>query len=308
MSVAFVINARNKEKFVGKAVQSALSQSVPCEIVLSDQGSTDNTYDVMRAEVDNYLAQRGEYDGYPAFHKVKVFHCPVRGPYGMQACNNHFRWAWQQTSPECEVIYQLSADDYSLPDRVKVCEEARAANPCSAIACTMYFEKPGAETRQSMSGYPQQSGYVKPGDGLLNLAYGSVITGYSREFLEKMDEGGPNTLDVYYGFMAALDKGFYVVSNPQHVHLEHSGGEFQMGFQGKLRGADGDDAKRLAELNHFQLLQLYDACATAAQKFYPEGVNATDWNALLNMIFGQAKGWLEARKVLHADGITPGVL
>lgn len=55
MNIAFVINARNKEKFVGKAVQSALSQSVPCEIILSDQGSSDKTYEVMESEVNNYL-------------------------------------------------------------------------------------------------------------------------------------------------------------------------------------------------------------------------------------------------------------
>jgi hypothetical protein len=295
-----VINNRQKGAFVGKAVESALAQTYPCYILVSDQFSTDNSV----AEIERAIATapRG------AEHEVSFVHSQVRGAYGMQACNSHFREAWKRTPADCTWIHQLSADDYSLPDRVKVCMEAVEANPCSAVACTMFFEEPGNETRRSISGFPRESGYVDAGEGLLKLAYGSVITGYSREFLEKMDDGGANTLDVYYGFMAALDKGFYVVANPQHVHMQHSGGESQMGFQGKMRGAEGNDALRLAELNHFQLLALYDALAVACQRLYPNGIDANHWNALLNMILGQGKGWLEARKVLHANNITPGVL
>jgi len=298
MTIAFVINARQKEKFVGRAVQSALEQTVPCEIILSYQESTDNTLQVM---IDTAKAFG------PCHHKIKIVKCPIRGAYGMKACNAHFRYAWQQTSDDCDWIYQLSADDYSLPDRVKVCDEAVRKNSCSAVACTMFFENPGAETRQSVSGYPQRTGYVDAAEGLMNLAYGSVITGYSREFLKKMDDGGANTLDVYYGFLAALDKGFYVVKNEQHVHMQHADAG-NMGFQGKMRNASGDESLRLAELNHFQLLALYDHCFIRAGELHPEGIPRPAYDACLNILFGQAKSWLEARKVLHANNIVPGTL
>ena len=110
-----------------------------------------------------------------------------------------------------------------------------------------------------------------------------------------------------FGFLAALDKGFYVVANPQHVHCEVASLS-NMGFQGKLRAATGEDALCVAELNHFQLLRLYFACWEAAQSLHPEGISDEDTNAIVNMILGQSKGWLDARSRLHANKIIPWIM
>jgi len=299
MRAAFVINARQKQDYVARSVRGALEQTYPCEVVLSDQCSTDQTLQIMRDTVDSFG---------PTHHTVKIVQCPIDLPFSMEAANRHMDWLWQQTSPECDWIFQASADDYSLPDRVKICMEAVDANPCSAVACTMFFEKPGETNRQSVSGYPRESGYIKAGEGLMRLAYGSTIGGYSREFLAKYAAlAGKHTPDVLWGWLAALDKGFYVVSNPQHVHCEVAS-LTNMGFQGKLRAATGEDALRVAELNHFQLCNLYDRCATLAQEFHPDGVPADDWSAVIQMVLGQTGAWLRAREVLHEHGLTPGVL
>lgn len=304
MKPGFVINARQKEKFVARAVRSALEQTVPCEIILSYQESTDKTLEVMQQAVRDF----GQ-----THHDVRLVECPIKGVYGMSACNAHFRYAWQQLSPEVEWIFQLSADDYSLPDRVKVCmeglEQAKRIRPQppSALGCTFFFEVPGTVDRMRYSGFPTKTGFVDAGEGLLKLAYGSTIHAFRRDFLEKMDDGGPNTADVYFCFQAALDDGFYVVCNPQHVHVEHAAID-NMGFTGKLMAATGDDVYRIAELNHFQLLQLYDACFVKAMELYGQKIDPNAHNACLSMIIGQAKAWLEARKVLHAKGIAPGVL
>jgi hypothetical protein len=298
MRPGLIINARQKEKFVGRAVHSALDQTVPCEIIISDQNSRDHTL----REIWKAVEEHGK-----THHNVRVLRCPVDGPYGMRACNQHFHWAWQQLPKDVDVIFQLSADDYSLPDRVKVCMEGIGNQRFDVLACTMYFEEPGKDERKAISGYPRQTGYVNAAEGLTNLAYGSVIAAYHRPFLERMDDGGSNTLDVYYGFLASLANGFYVVANPQHVHVQHSSTE-NMGFQGKLRGATGNEIMQLAELNHFQLAQLYMDSYEKAQALHPEGIDQNAINSILSMILGQTKGWIERRKDLHVHNIVPGVL
>jgi glycosyltransferase involved in cell wall biosynthesis len=302
VKAAFVINARNKAKWVGDAVRGALAQTYPCEIVLSDQSSEDGTYEAMEKE----LAQ------VPKHHSVKLLRCPVGGKYGMAACNAHFMWCAEQT--EAEWIFQCSADDYSLPERVSVCMEALRSidHKAAVIANTMFFVNPGEKVgpQTPMTGFPLVSGYVRAGEGLHKMAYGSTIHGFRRDWLLTVGSAGDSTMDVFYGYLAALNEGFYVVANPQHVHVQHAE-PGNMGFQGKLRAAEasGDAAQlaRINELNRFQLLELYYATAVRAQALYPMA-HQVDRDALLNMIIAQAAGWLSERKNLHANGWTPGVL
>lgn len=296
MRVAFVVNARNKAAHVFRSCAGALAQTYPCEVIFSDQSSTDKTLvEIQRAVM---TAPRG------AEHTVRTLQCPLIGPYGMAAMNAHMTWLIEQT--DADWIFQSSADDYSLPDRVKLCMGAVETKPCSAIACTMYFQEP-EQVPQGVSAYPTSSGYVKAGEGLSRLAFGSTIAGYSREFLLKVGSAGRHTPDVFWGYLAALERGFYVVANPQHVHVNHADSQ-NTGFQGKMRGASGDELARLNELNHFQLFSLYIAIADRAQQLHPEGIGPDDWIPLMNTCLMQAKAWSERRHELHEDGITPGVL
>lgn len=294
---AFVINARDKEKFVAQAVEGALSQTYPCHILLSDQFSKDATYDVMARTVDKYG---------PTHHKVELLHCPVEGKYSMRANNAHFDWLWRQT--DAQWIFQCSADDYSLPERVRVCMIAAEKNECAIVACTVKFHDPANPGQEMYSGFPLKSGYVNAGEGLAGMAYGSTIHGFDREFLEKAGPAKDHTMDVYLGYLAALDKGYYVVCDPQHVHVMHASLD-NMGFMGKLRAAEpgSDDEKRLDELNRFQLLDLYYDTALRAQELYPRA-HDSDRGAIFNMIMNQTKGLIDARKRLHDAGITPGII
>lgn len=303
MRVAFIIQNRNKEKYVARAVKGALSQTHPCLILISDQGSTDHSL----AEIQRAVEEFGPRD-----HKVGIVQCPIRGAYGMRACNQHIQWCVEQLPGNIEWVVQCSSDDYSLPDRVKVCMDAvdvlaAEEKPIVGIVNTMYFEKPEETNRDAVSGFPRESGFIDPAEGLLKLAYGSTIWAYRREWLLKVGLQVDCTLDVYLGFLAALE-GLYCVANPQHVHCEIAGGEFQMGFQGKMRGADGEELLRLAELNHFQLLGLYSDTMKRAGELHPNGIPRDAYEACVNTIFGQSHAWLEARRVLHSKNITPGVL
>lgn len=303
--VAFVINARDKEKYVWKAVQCALTQDHPCHIILSDQKSTDRTKEVMQIEVDAYLGAVGEQNK----HKIEIVDCPVEGEYGMAAQNRHIDWLVDQT--EAEWFFQCSGDDYSLPRRVSECMKAVAKMPCAAISAWQWFTTPDAPISEKTPFSQMPGGYIPAGAGLLHLAYGSGIAGYKRSFLKKVGPApGSVTMDVWLGYQAAMDEGYVVVPEQLHVHQEVAD-VMNMGFQGKMAGAaaKGDDAllSQLNELNHFQLFELYYECHLAQQKLYPLA-HDNDKAAPVNMMLGQAVAWYARRKNLHDRKIAPGVM
>ena len=187
-------------------------------------------------------------------------------------------------------------------------------NQCSAIATTMFFVTPeqaqdvltGVNFKAPISGFPTQTGYVDAGEALQRLGYGSVIAGYSRKFLDKVG-GFDVTPDVFYGFLAALDEGFYVVASPQHIHVQHAK-ESNLGFGGKLLAAEGDELVRLNELNQFQLYKIYHSLLNKTAELFPLGIRQDHLNAVYSMMLNHSMGWFGARQQLHQQKITPGIL
>lgn len=299
---AFIVTARQKVNDVARAVKGALEQTYPCHIYLSDQSSTDGTFEMMEKTVAEL--------GVPERHKVDFIRCPIEGPYGMRAANGHTLWLVDKC--EEEWVFQCSADDYSLPHRVERCMYATASNNCAAVACTMFFTKEGEELGQNtpISGYPRESGYVSGGQGLLNLAYGSTIQGWNRKFFLKAGSAGDVTGDVFHGYLASLDLGYYAIAEPHHVHVQHVSAE-NMGFEGKMKAAeatgDHEIMTRVNELNRFQLFELYFMAKIRQQELYPLALDA-DTSPLIGFILSQAGGWLQERKKLHANKWTPGIL
>ena len=60
-AVTIVITAYNQAAFVAEALRSALQQTIPCEVILADDGSTDDTVAIARR------------------HRVRVLQLPHRG-------------------------------------------------------------------------------------------------------------------------------------------------------------------------------------------------------------------------------------
>lgn len=296
MNPAFVVNNRNKSAHVYRCVKGALSQTIACDIIIADFASTDNS----RAEIERALAECPR----EAEHKIEYLKVDAPTVSSMAEMNKNLWWLMMERS-SAQWIFQCSSDDYSLPARVAVCMKAVEENPCSVVATTQFYESDG---ERKVSGFPKESGFVKGGAGISGLAFGSCIAAYSREFLEKAGPAGPNTPDVYWGYLAALDKGFYVVANPQHVHSEIADAE-NVGFGGKLAGSTGDEHERLRELNHFQLLRLYFDLADKVKELHPQGdFPLEDWAPLVHTIQGQSYAWLHARINLHEKKIQPGIL
>lgn len=65
--VAIVIPTFNRSKFVQKAIDSALSQTYPCEVVVCDHGSSDDTPEVMKKYGNKIKYVRKEEDFGPHF-------------------------------------------------------------------------------------------------------------------------------------------------------------------------------------------------------------------------------------------------
>ncbi|MEP2817767.1 MAG: glycosyltransferase family 2 protein [Nitratireductor sp.] len=66
-TVSIVIPTYNREKMLPKAIDSALAQTYPCEVIVVDHGSTDGTPEVVAAYGDKVAYVRREKDFGPHF-------------------------------------------------------------------------------------------------------------------------------------------------------------------------------------------------------------------------------------------------
>ena len=99
--ITFVLTGFNQERYIRDAIQSTFDQSYePMEMVLSDDCSTDSTYDIM---VSMAAAYRGP-------NKVSV----VRNPTNL-GCTRHILARGREANGDIVIIGQ--GDDISLPDR-----------------------------------------------------------------------------------------------------------------------------------------------------------------------------------------------
>lgn len=111
--VSFLIFTYNQEKFVEEAVRGALSQDFPnLEIIISDDCSTDRTFDVIKETVSNYTGP----------HKIIL----NRNEYNLGLIS-HYNKINQLSHGE--IIILGSGDDVSLPNRTSVAVQVFLDNP-----------------------------------------------------------------------------------------------------------------------------------------------------------------------------------
>jgi len=58
MKVSVVVPAYNEEGIIGRCLKSLRSQTVPCEIVVCDNNSTDDTYEISRRYADKVVKEK----------------------------------------------------------------------------------------------------------------------------------------------------------------------------------------------------------------------------------------------------------
>jgi glycosyltransferase involved in cell wall biosynthesis len=107
--ICFGLLAYNQDRFIREAVAAALAQTYsPLEIILSDDCSTDRTFEIMQETVAAY---RGP-------HKVVLNRTPKNGGTVVA----HLNHVMQLVHGELIVI--AAGDDVSLPERTELCYQA----------------------------------------------------------------------------------------------------------------------------------------------------------------------------------------
>ena len=106
--ITFVVMTHNQEAFVREALLSALGQTYsPLEILVSDDGSTDRTFEVMQEILQSYQGP----------HQIRV----NRPPKNMGTCA-HCNQVMELARGELVII--AAGDDISLPERTQIFYEA----------------------------------------------------------------------------------------------------------------------------------------------------------------------------------------
>ena len=306
MKVACLVPVRNKAFFVDQTVKSVLVQSYEgMEILLSDQGSTDNSLAILGKMAESYNGP----------NKVRVMSCPHTEEKGLAGFNIHINWLMGQTDAELIVI--VSADDLCHPDRVKKTVEVYEQYRPAFIGTRIQFLTPDGKLEGVTAWALQnlkadESRFVTAKEHLEGLVGGSSSTTFDREFYEKIGGlGGHTILDVYLPFLATFDRGFYFINEDLFAYIRHPDPQ-NAGLGGQMLAAKGPDEQLLLnELAGYQVVStLYHAGRIAATVYADKWGNGNHeaGEALYQNIVNRTCDWTNCRNLLNARKLQPRCL
>lgn len=121
--ISYVVTAYNIEQYIREAVECAFAQTYsPLEIVLSDDCSTDRTFEIMKEMAENYHGQ----------HKIKL----NRNGQNL-GITRHMNKAYLELA-EGEIIIAAHGDDVSTPERTELSYEFLLNHPdVTAVSLSM---------------------------------------------------------------------------------------------------------------------------------------------------------------------------
>lgn len=129
--VTFVVVAYNQEKFIREAVQGAFSQTYePLEIVLSDDCSTDQTFEIMQEMASNYSGP----------HSIRL----VRNPKNLGVFAHAIARGKQASG---EIVIGAAGDDISEPQRAAKVVDCFVSHPDAGcvFSWVTWIDESGAE-------------------------------------------------------------------------------------------------------------------------------------------------------------------
>lgn len=209
--ISYVVTAYNIERFVREAVECAFAQTYsPLEIVLSDDCSSDRTFEIMEKMAAEY---RGP-------HKIKL----NRNESNL-GITRHMNKAYLELA-EGEIIIAAHGDDVSAPERTSVMAGFMLANPdVTQAACSALVVD---ENDIPYDSYVQNGVKV---DSVRRYKFGSgahVPVGFSAFRRKIMDYFGPldnrcPTEDDPIGFRAILLGEIAYLPDNMIKYRKHSG-------------------------------------------------------------------------------------
>lgn len=270
------------------------------EIILSDQGSTDNSLSILKKAKDSYSGP----------NEVRVVECPHTEVNGLGGLNVHLNWLHKQTDADLLII--VSADDLCHPDRVKRTVEVYKDHKPALIGTAMQFLKPDM-TLDGITAFSAQE--LKTGESRLvtarehieRLVGGSSSMAWDREFFEKI--GGMSEyhiLDVYLPFLATMDRGFYFLNEQLFAYIRHED-QNNAGLGGQMLASKSDEETlQLNELSNYQVVStLYAAGRKAVEVYRDKWDNSDAAEALYQNIVHRTNDWAICRDMLTQRNVQP---
>lgn len=139
--ITFVVFSYNQETYIEEAIDGALSQTyTPLEIIISDDCSTDATFEIAEKKISNYVGP----------HSIKI----IKNESNL-GVGEHFSRVTEMASGE--LLIASAGDDVSLPERTEVIvTEWLSTSKKSDMLHSRYFEmNAGGEiTRVGSSDHP----------------------------------------------------------------------------------------------------------------------------------------------------------
>lgn len=308
--VSFIVPCRNKAHFVEKTARSVLNQTYsPMEIVFSDQGSEDDTLDILKKLADEYTGP----------NTVRVLECPDTEYRGMAGLNRHLNWIHTQITGD--LVIMCSADDLNHPDRAKFTVEAFTKyNPSYIGTCVQYLT--GRGESKGFTAPARDEGWVDPVENIINLVGSSASSCWSRDLFEKYGPlYGVESQDILLPFFGTLERGLFYINVPLHIYIEHADAN-NTGLNGVCRAAvearekEDDPVKKAelerlevaaAECNNWHFTSNYYAMVRKVQQM---GVNVKQevMQAVYQKALDGAGGWAAARDLLTLNRTQPQLM
>ena len=141
-AATIIIPCFNHADHLGAAIDSALAQTAPCQVIVVNDGSTDNTVDVMGRYGDRILALSIPHAGVCTARNVGLDHATA------------------------EFVQFLDADDSLAPDKIQRQVAELDAHPeCGWVLCDVAIDDNGKHTTASARydyAHRQMSGWIQP--------------------------------------------------------------------------------------------------------------------------------------------------
>lgn len=212
VTLAFL--AYNQEKFIREAVESVLAQDYsPLEIILSDDCSTDKTFEIMESLVKNY---RG-------FAKIRLNQNPKN--LGVIA---HLDKLMEMANGE--FIVGAAGDDISIPQRTQILVDHWIS--VGKTACSIFTNAITINNDSEPTGYfynaPPMSLTIDQFIENQQCWVGGFSHGFSKELYTIY---GPITEETFQedgalSFRALLNSGIYYLETTTVFYRRHSGNSF----------------------------------------------------------------------------------
>jgi glycosyltransferase involved in cell wall biosynthesis len=295
-----IVTCYNQEKYIQPAIESVLAQTyTPLDILISDDCSTDRTYELIREITD-------AYDG-P--HTVVVNRNETNVSPG------HLREVWPMVKGEIAVLGH--GDDIQHPDRVKATVERMLEENVSVVTCnatvidaagkpTRYFMDPNQRPDLSLEAFGTHSHN--------STVFGAGMA-WHREVFDVFGPvyPGPRNTDNTIGFRGALLRGGSVILDPKYVQWRVHDNNRTLALK-RDRMTDSVDKEKVTEqmfynkvanlYSYLYDLQRYTAARAPSQDPRRPRLNALQRKITENLIT-LTGGWVEQRLKMTKAKILP---